>query len=142
MTVVTLEQEGQILRIQDAGCNTRFHGVWLRDNEQDAVTRDPDNGQRLITLADLPEDCGLSKAGVTRDAIHLTFAADGKTVAFKTDWLRQHAYDHPQDNTRGHLPIHTEIWNYGLTDAVPCADFDHYAPIILRVVSANQKDHT
>ena len=32
------------------GCSARFHAIWLRDNALDEATRDPGNGQRLITL--------------------------------------------------------------------------------------------
>ncbi len=122
MTTVTLEQKGQVLRIQNEGCNLRFHGVWLRDNAQDSATRDPRNGQRLITLADLPEDCGMSGAEHADGTVRVTFAADGKVIAFNINWLRCHAYDQPQDTARGRLPAHVESWDYNLVDAVPTGD--------------------
>uniref|UniRef100_A0A0G4I8J6 TauD/TfdA-like domain-containing protein n=1 Tax=Chromera velia CCMP2878 TaxID=1169474 RepID=A0A0G4I8J6_9ALVE len=44
------------------GSSVRFHAFWLRDNALDALTRDPRNGQRLITLADLPEEVKILNA--------------------------------------------------------------------------------
>jgi hypothetical protein len=38
------------------GVALRFHAIWLRDNALDPGTRSPRNGQRLITLHDLPRD--------------------------------------------------------------------------------------
>ena len=36
------------------GTRARFHAIWLRDNALDAKTRSPENGQRLITILDIP----------------------------------------------------------------------------------------
>lgn len=42
------------------GTKQRFHAVWLRDNAWDETTRAPGNGQRLITLGDIPVDTRVS----------------------------------------------------------------------------------
>jgi len=42
-----------ILQRRD-GSNVRYHSTWLRDNALDPKTRDTKNGQRLITLSDIP----------------------------------------------------------------------------------------
>ena len=36
------------------GSTLRYHSTWLRDNALDTKTRDVKNGQRLITLSDIP----------------------------------------------------------------------------------------
>ena len=36
------------------GSTLRYHSTWLRDNALDPKTRDTKNGQRLITLSDIP----------------------------------------------------------------------------------------
>ena len=36
------------------GSTLRYHSTWLRDNALDPKTRDVKNGQRLITLSDIP----------------------------------------------------------------------------------------
>jgi gamma-butyrobetaine dioxygenase len=118
----TLEENGQVLRLQDAMGDLRFHGVWLRDNAQDSATRDPGNGQRLITLASLPDDCGLAAVQVDGESVHVTFAADGKAVTFDAGWLRRYAYDGPHQTKVGRLPDCTESWGNRLSDAVPSAD--------------------
>ena len=40
----------------------RFHALWLRDNARDENTRSPGNGQRLITILDIPEDTRIAEA--------------------------------------------------------------------------------
>ena len=42
-----------VLRRTD-GSTLRYHSTWLRDNALDSKTRDSKNGQRLITLSDIP----------------------------------------------------------------------------------------
>ena len=121
-TQTHLEQSGAVLRLQHGDANLRFHGVWLRDNAQDPATRDPGNGQRLITLADLPKDCGLADAKVDGTNIHVTFAADGKQITFDADWLVHHGYDAPQDHTKGRLAEHAQAWDNGLAKSLPVAD--------------------
>lgn len=119
MAEVTLEERGAVLRLSEGSTDLRFHAVWLRDNAQDPQTRDPRNGQRLITLADLPDDCRLGAAQAGEAAVEVTFAADGKRVTFTTDWLRRHAYDRPHQITPGDLPEGAEAWDSGLSGSVP-----------------------
>ena len=114
-----LEDEGNVLRLRGAEFDLRFHGIWLRDNAQDAATRDPGNGQRLITLADLPEDCALADARIDRRKVHVTFAADGKQVEFDAAWLVRQGYDIPHDRRIGRLPEHAEVWDSGLSGSLP-----------------------
>ena len=38
------------------GFQSRFHAQWLRYNSLDPETRSPHNGQRLISLLDIPQD--------------------------------------------------------------------------------------
>ncbi len=117
-----IEDNGHILRVSMGGADLRFHDVWLRDNAQDPATRDPGNGQRLITLAALPEDCSLCDAKVDGAQVQVTFAADEKQVVFDAAWLVQYCYDRDQDHTKGRLPVHTQAWDGGLSPAVPTAD--------------------
>ncbi|MCP4820747.1 MAG: gamma-butyrobetaine dioxygenase, partial [Shimia sp.] len=83
--------------------------------------RDPNNGQRLITLADLPDTCTLAAAETTDTTVTVTFT-DGKTTDFPLNWLTSNAYDRPHDTTTGHLPKHAETWGEALNDAVPTGD--------------------
>ena len=38
------------------GSSLRYHSSWLRDNANDPKTRDKNNGQRLISISDIPVD--------------------------------------------------------------------------------------
>ena len=65
----------------------RFHAIWLRDNAWDAATRAPGNGQRLITIADIPSEIRISAAGVEGNTLSLTFA---QPLVVIVDRHRQH----------------------------------------------------
>ena len=58
------------------GVARRFHAEWLRDNALDPATRDPGNGQRLITLADFPGEVRIGAATLDSDGVNVTFAPD------------------------------------------------------------------
>ena len=74
---VRLQDDGTVLHLHRPGQpDLRFHAIWLRDNALDAATRDPGNGQRLITLADIPPDICLSAAVLMGDDVICTFAKD------------------------------------------------------------------
>lgn len=77
----------------------RFHAIWLRDNALDPATRSKDNGQRLITLADVPKDTHIVSAIPSDNKISLRFAPEEKSVEFASDWLRSHAYDYDHTST-------------------------------------------
>jgi gamma-butyrobetaine dioxygenase len=122
MISAAIEEDGRVLRLRNGEAESRFHAIWLRDNAQDADTRDPANGQRLITLADLPEDCRLSDATAGEDGVTVTFAGENKTVRFESDWLWRHRYDVPQDRDAGRLPDGAEAWDGSLSAALPEGD--------------------
>jgi gamma-butyrobetaine dioxygenase len=120
---VGIENDGAILRLTRTGHgDLRFHAIWLRDNAPDPATRDPGNGQRLITLADIPRDTRLETAKAGPDGVTLGFAPEGKSVTFDPDWLAAHAYDRPHDRTPGRMPEGAEAWDAGLNGQVPSAD--------------------
>ena len=100
----------------------RFHAIWLRDNAWDAATRAPGNGQRLITIADIPSEIRISAAGVEGNTLSLTFAPEGKTIAYDVGWLQAHSYDAERPRTTGWTAPELELWDAGLA-AVPSASF-------------------
>ncbi len=127
MTQVQLSSDNQVLTLTTPAGTFRYHGVWLRHNALDADTRDPGNGQRLITLADLPDSCALSQAEATDDTVTVTFAEDKKTVPFPVAWLLANVYDRQQDTTPGHLPEHAETWGEALNEDVPTGHYPDLA---------------
>lgn len=122
MTQAALSPDGQVLTLTTSQGPLRFHGIWLRDNGQDAATRDPGNGQRLITLADLPQNCAMSHAAVVGGTVEVTFAADGKALRFDLGWLVRNTYDVAQPAEVGRLPEQANAWDNSLTADLPTAD--------------------
>ena len=91
---VDILDEGRAVRVVwSDGASSRFHAVWLRDNALDPATRDPGNGQRLISLGEFPADVRVTSAGVEGGAVALAFS-DGHKTDFPADWLRARVYDH------------------------------------------------
>ena len=66
MYEVTVQNDGQILNLIDRKENLirRFHAIWLRDNSIDSETRSTQNGQKLITLEDIPKDLIIISANI------------------------------------------------------------------------------
>jgi len=95
-TAVAVEWDGQ--------APSRFHAIWLRDNALDAETRSAQNGQRLITLSDIPAMTRIAEASTDQQSVKLRFEPEGKVVDYPADYLKQHVYDTPGDRGSGWLP--------------------------------------
>ncbi|WGI23121.1 gamma-butyrobetaine dioxygenase [Amylibacter sp. IMCC11727] len=116
---VTVSAKGDYLTVQFGdGAQHRFHAIWLRDNALDPETRSAGNGQRLITLSDIPADVQITMASASKDGIEVTFAPEGKTVQFPAEWLRDNAYDRDCGDDFA-LPQHVETWDKSLQSDVP-----------------------
>lgn len=72
------------------GTRGDFTSLWLRDNRP--VDRDAHSGQRLIDIADLPEDVAVQDAHAGPDGLVVTWS-DGATASFPLAWLRRQARD-------------------------------------------------
>jgi gamma-butyrobetaine dioxygenase len=90
---------------------TRFHALWLRDNALDADTRSQDNGQRLITIQDVPEDAIISAANIANETLSVTFQPENKTVQFPLKWLRENAYDISLSKSLGWVSKDIQTWD-------------------------------
>ena len=123
MTQVEILPGGDGISVEMQGRRLRFHAIWLRDNAPDEATRNPGNGQRLITLSDIPADTRISGATVSGGVLHLTFAPEGKGVGYDLDWLLSHAYDREQNRMPGWIAPHVETWDVALQPAIPVGDF-------------------
>ncbi len=106
------------------GGTARFHAVWLRDNAPDDHTRSPVNGQKLITVLDIPADVRIAAVRVA-DAGGLTvhFAPENKTVEYSGQWLRKNAYDLTRTDPRGWTPPAIIRWGAELATAIPSAPY-------------------
>lgn len=115
---IMIENEGRVLSIPCDEGPMRFHAIWLRDNALDSQTRDPGNGQRLITMADLPPDPRLNTARAVGGQVECSFAPEDKIVRFPVAWLKAHRYDRPRASR---LPEGLQTWD-GALQTVPVAD--------------------
>ena len=123
LTVETMSAGAAISLSWPDGKSARFHAIWLRDNAPDPETRAPENGQRLITLSDIPASTRITAVEVAGDDVCVTFEPENKTVHFAGSWLRAHAYDRVRRRPAGWLDPAIETWNSGLGDAVPVSGF-------------------
>jgi gamma-butyrobetaine dioxygenase len=114
---------GSALELSLGGTPRRFHALWLRDNAQDAETRSPSHGQRLITLLDIPTETRIADAGWAEGRLHVRFKPEDKVVAFDADWLLANAYDRPAPTDPGWTSPAITRWDAGLADRVTVEDY-------------------
>ena len=109
---VKIIDDGKSIILQRAdGSTLRYHSTWLRDNALDPKTRDIKNGQRLITLSDIPIDTCVKSANLDDkgENISLTFFPESKKISFSTSWLEAHAYDVEKKYLKGWISSDLEI---------------------------------
>ncbi len=110
--------------IWNDGRRARFHALWLRDNCLDDQTRSPSNGQRLITVLDLPSDITITEAAISVEgALRLTVAPESREMTFPGDWLRRYAYDNAARPETGWLDPGVETWDAELQDGLPSSSW-------------------
>jgi gamma-butyrobetaine dioxygenase len=125
LTTVEIIEDGRALRLEwDDGASARFHALWLRDNSPDSESRSPANGQRLITVLDLPASVRITEAGVRGDgSLSLRFAPEGKDTAFSSAWLKARIYDRALPDEPGRPSPEQVLWGRELESAIPEADY-------------------
>ncbi len=116
---IAVDPTGNVLTLKQGDDCMRFHAIWLRDNAQDAETRSPANGQRLIALRDIPRETRIASANIGEAGVELRFEPEDKTVVFNTGWLRAHAYDRSFQQSRGWVADDVECWDSSISDNVP-----------------------
>jgi alpha-ketoglutarate-dependent taurine dioxygenase len=82
----------ELLTIEWAdGSASEFASLWLRDNRPE--DRDAHSGQRLIDIADLPEQPALRSAVATDGAVRIEWQGEPRAVSFELAWLAEHAFE-------------------------------------------------
>jgi alpha-ketoglutarate-dependent taurine dioxygenase len=82
------------LRIEwQDGRQSEFASLWLRDNR--ATDRDPQSGQRLVDIADLPVDPRLQSVSRADGSLVVGWEGEPGTAAFALGWLAAHASGGP-----------------------------------------------
>ena len=123
MPEVTLSPDGQVVEIAGLGPETlRFHAMWLRDNARDERTRSPENGQRLITIGDIPEETTIVAAAADGATLTVSFQPENRTIGYDLGWLLRNAYDRPARNERGWIASGIETWDSRSLAESPEAD--------------------
>ena len=123
---VKIIDDGKSIILQRAdGSALRYHSTWLRDNALDSKTRDTKNGQRLITLSDIPIDTCV-KSAILDDKgenISLTFSPESKKISFSTSWLETYAYDVNKNFLKGWVSPDLKVWKSDMSKNIPNIDY-------------------
>jgi alpha-ketoglutarate-dependent taurine dioxygenase len=72
---------------------SQLQAIWLRDHCQMPASRNPDNGQRLLNITDIPEDIAIEKVSLEDRRLLVQFAPDGHRSEFDLDWLYNNCYN-------------------------------------------------
>ncbi len=73
--------------------------IWLRANCPCAICLDPRNGERLVSITDLPRQVSVSAARRSGGRVEIVFGPDGHRATFDVGWLSQFANE--DDNADG-----------------------------------------
>ncbi len=121
MAQAAIRDGGQILELTHGGHSHRFHAIWLRDNAPDPATRSAGNGQRLITILDIPASTAIAEAAIAGNALTLRFMPEDKIMNYDLTWLAAHAYDVKRPQVRGWTGPDISRWDEGLQSQIPTA---------------------
>ena len=125
LTHALVGDEGRTIELGwQGGRRTRFHAMWLRDNALDDKTRSAGNGQRLITILDIPAETRIGAAGIKDGALEVSFVPEGKTVSFPAQWLSANAYDRDELREPGWTGDIVQRWTKAtMQNSVPRARY-------------------
>jgi gamma-butyrobetaine dioxygenase len=120
--------DGRAVELSIEGRRSRFHAVWLRDNAHDEKTRSPLNGQRLITILDVPADTRVTRATVTETGeLKVFFAPEQREATFPAGWLARRSYDLKTSNGQGWTGDEITRWDGQLQGSIPSARYAEVA---------------
>jgi gamma-butyrobetaine hydroxylase len=123
VTAAQLLDEGRAVELSFGDAKARFHALWLRDNALDAETRSATNGQRLITILDVPAETRIASTAINRSGdLDIVFAPEQRSVSFPAKWLAQRIYDRSRSTAEGWTGSEIERWDRTLQARVPSAD--------------------
>ena len=107
-SITRVWSQPDMLRVEWAdGTMSEFASLWLRDNLRE--DRDPHSGQRLIDIADLPEDPKIRSAVASDGALKIEWESETRSATFALEWLRAHA----ANGLRGRPEFAPKLWLEG-----------------------------
>lgn len=114
-----------ILLSRKFGNSLRYHSTWLLDNSLDDKTRDKKNGQRLITVNDIPIKTCVKSAFLNKKGkeIILNFLPQKKKIKFSTKWLEDNAYDKEQVGSKVWLDPSLKTWSKKTLKHIPVINY-------------------
>ncbi len=74
------------------GKQSHLAAIWLRDHCQMPTSRNPDNGQRLINITDIPMDTCIRAAILGDEEVIIEFSPENYRSRFSVQWLRENCY--------------------------------------------------
>ena len=107
------------------GSRLRYHATWLRDNANDPKTRDKNNGQRLISVSDIPVNSYIKSASLDKKGknITLNFLPKKKQIRFSASWLEKNVYDKKQNNSKVWIHPDLKTWSKATLKRVPIISY-------------------
>jgi gamma-butyrobetaine dioxygenase len=90
------------------GHESIFESIWLLDNSPEH--RDDRTGQRLVDVADLPEDPQISNAGFDDGWIEVAWAGIGKRSRFSAQWLEERCNCNEHICSSGRRTLELTLW--------------------------------
>jgi len=107
------------------GKESRLYSYWLRDHCQMPTSVDADNGQRLLSVIDIPEQAYIEKAYKDEKGnVCVVFQPENHLSVFSQHWLRQNCYDlnlHFDDRSERQK----HLWQKGsFKDGLPFVDYE------------------
>ena len=124
VTAARVLDEGRAVELSFGARNARFHALWLRDNALDAETRSPTNGQRLITVLDIPKETRIAATKIDPSGdLEVVFSPEQRSVSFPAEWLAERVYDRQLERVPGWTGAAIERWDAKLQSHVPTADY-------------------
>ena len=114
-----------ILLSRKNGTAIRYHSTWLRDNALDSETRDKKNGQRLISISDIPAKTYIKSASLNKKGkeVMIIFLPKKKQVKFSSNWLLNNAYDNSKKNSKVWTDSSLKIWSKSTLKNIPVINY-------------------
>jgi len=109
------------------GSRLRYHATWLRDNANDPKTRDKNNGQRLISVSDIPVNTYIKSASLDKKGknITLNFLPKKKQIRFSASWLEKNVYDKRQNNLKVWIHPDLKTWSKPSLKHIPIINYKY-----------------